>query len=284
MNTLEHDELVELIGRAPSAAIDALLSTNLVVLPSFDQLRVEPGDLRELVPPARNVDVVILLEQGRAVFVVLVEVQGAIDADKPFTWPFYGAALRARFRCPACLMVLALSDEVAAWAGQAIATGQPGSVFLPLVVRREVFPRITDAEQARREPHKAILGTLLHGHEAGAEHLALAAAAGAETLPNDERDMWLELMALSLNEMSRKALEAMMNIEDFRARSVWAKEARREGKLEGKLEGERQAVVDLCEVLGLSLDKGRLEKLGKLDLAALQALREHLKRARTWPD
>ena len=124
----------------------------------------------------------------------------------------------------------------------------------------------------------------------------MAAAAGAETLPSDERDMWLELMALSLNEISRKALEAMMNIEDFRARSVWAQEARREGKLEGKLEGElkgklegelsglRHAVVDLCEVLGLELDEVRREKLGVLDLAALHALREHLKRARTWPD
>jgi len=207
MNTLEHDELVELIARAPGAAVEALASTGRVVLPPFDQLRVEPGDLRELVPPARNVDVVILLERGRPVFVVLVEVQAALDADKPFTWPFYAAALRARFRCPVCLMVLALTDAVAAWAAQAIASGQPASVFVPLVVTREVFPRVSDPALALREPYKAILGTLLHAHEPGAEHLARAAAAGAETLPADERDMWLELIALALNDLSRHALE-----------------------------------------------------------------------------
>ncbi len=232
MNTLEHDELVELLGRTPSTAVEALQSTGKVILPTFDELRVEPGDIRELVPPARNVDVVILLERGRVVFVLLVEVQGARDDAKSFTWPFYAAALRARFRCPACLMVLALDDEVTAWASQAIATGQPGSPFVPLVVGREIFPRVTDVEEARREPYRAILTALLHGHEAGAEHLAVAAAAGAATLPEDERDMWLELVAVSLNEMSKKALEAMMNIQDFRNKSVWAKEARLEGKVD----------------------------------------------------
>jgi hypothetical protein len=147
-----------------------------------------------------------------------------------------------------------------------------------------MFPRVTDAEQAKREPYKAILGTLLHGHEAGAEHLAAAAAAGAEALPRDERDMWLELMELSLNEVSKKALEAMMNIEDFRARSVWAKQARLEGERDGKREGLRQAVVDLCEVLGLELDEPRRVRLDSLDLDALEALRLHIKRSRAWPE
>jgi hypothetical protein len=147
-----------------------------------------------------------------------------------------------------------------------------------------MFPRVTDAEQAKREPYEAILGTLLHGHEAGAEHLAAAAAAGAEALPRDERDMWLELMELSLNEVSKKALEAMMNIEDFRARSVWAKQARLEGERDGKREGLRQAVVDLCEVLGIEVNERRREKLATLDFAAVDALRQHIKSARTWPD
>jgi hypothetical protein len=249
MNTLEHDELVELLGRAPGAAVEALRATGRVELPTFDELRVEPGDIRELVPPARNVDVVILLERGQVVFVLLVEVQGAIDREKAFTWPFYVSALRARFRCPVCLMVLALSVDVAAWAGRPIALGQPGSPFVPLVVGREVFPRVTDRDEARREPYRAILAAILHGSEAGAEHLAMAAAAGAETLPADERDMWLELVALSLNDVSKKALEAMMNIEDFRSRSVWAREARLEGQSQGLTQGQKQGKLELLSGL-----------------------------------
>ena len=235
MNTLEHDEIVELIGRAPRAAVDALRSTGQVPLPAFDALRVEPGDLRELVPPARNVDVVILLERGRPVFALLVEVQAARDDDKPFTWPLYVAANRARFRCPTCLMVLALNADTARWARRPIATGQPDSPFAPVVVERESFARITDADEARQEPYRAILSTLLHAHEQGAERLALAAIAGAEALPGPERDMWLELMAASLNEVARKILEAMMNIEQFRDRSVWFKEGEIKGELKALL-------------------------------------------------
>jgi hypothetical protein len=262
MNTLEHDELVELLGRAPGAAVEALRATGRVELPTFDELRVEPGDIRELVPPARNVDVVILLERGQIVFVLLVEVQGAIDREKAFTWPFYVSALRARFRCPVCLMVLALSVDVAAWAGRPIALGQPGSPFVPLVVGREVFPRVTDRDEARREPYRAILAAILHGSEAGAEHLAMAAAAGAETLPADERDMWLELVALSLNDVSKKALEAMMNIEDFRSRSVWAREARLEGQTLGLTQGKLELLSGLfARRLGRDLSDAERKQL-----------------------
>ena len=190
MNTREHGELIELLGRAPRMALDALRATGLVTLPAFSAIRVEPDDLRELVPPARNVDVVLLLDDdGTTVFALLIEVQSGLDPAKVFTWPFHQSAVRARFRCPACLMVLALSDEVATWARQPIATGQPGVPFVPLVVTGAQFPRVTDADEARREPYAAILATLLHGQEVGAGHLAVAAAAGAETLPTDERDM-----------------------------------------------------------------------------------------------
>lgn len=296
MNTREHDELIELLGRAPRMALDALRATGLVTLPPFSSVRVEPGDLRELVPPARAVDVVLLLDEAqRTVFALLIEVQGGPDPDKRFTWPFYQHAVRARFRCPACLMVLALSDEVAQWAAQPIPTGQPGAPFLPLVVTGAQFPRVTDADEARREPHAAILATLLHGHEPGAEHLAVAAAAGAELLPPDERDMWLELMAASLNEVSRKALEAMMNISEFRDRSVWFKEGEQKGHLAGLDEGRqagldegrqalRAAIEDMAELLGLEVNASRRTALASLDLAGLESLRRHLKQQRAWPE
>jgi hypothetical protein len=116
MNTLEHDELIELLSRAPRAAVETLRSTGQVDLPEFSTIRVEPGDLRELVPPARNVDVVLLLDdEDRTVFALLIEVQAGRDDDKPFTWPYYQSSLRVRFRCPACLMVLALNEKTAEW-------------------------------------------------------------------------------------------------------------------------------------------------------------------------
>lgn len=69
-----------------------------------------------------------------------------------------------------------------------------------------------------------------------------------------------------------------------------------DGKLEGerlgKLEGERlgkqaearAAVLDLCEVLAVEVTPARKARLEVLELEQLHALREHLKRARTWLD
>jgi hypothetical protein len=48
-------------------------------------------------------------------------------------------------------------------------------------------------------------------------------------------------------------------------------------------EGVRQAIVDLCELLGIPLDTGRQDRLQRADLPELEALRDGLKRTRSWP-
>lgn len=226
MNSLRHDELVELLCRAPDVVVELLRSAGDVVVPEFDRIEVAPGDLRELVPPERHVDVVVLLHRDTPVLAILVEVQASQDPDKLFTWPFYQTAVRARHRCPTCLLVYALDDRVARWADAPIDTGQPNSSFRPLVIDDDDFPRVTSVEEAHRGPHRAILSALVHAAEPGAERIAHAAMQGAVDLGESERSMWLELIAVALNEASRKALEKMMNIQDFEHRSVWAKKAR----------------------------------------------------------
>jgi flagellar biosynthesis/type III secretory pathway protein FliH len=57
----------------------------------------------------------------------------------------------------------------------------------------------------------------------------------------------------------------------------------REGEARGKAEGLRAAVLDLCEVLGLELTEARKAHLAGLDVAGLEALRQHLKQHRAWP-
>ncbi len=56
----------------------------------------------------------------------------------------------------------------------------------------------------------------------------------------------------------------------------------RETFAEGELKGLRQAIVDLCEVLGIELTPEREAQLRELDLEGLTALRVHLKRDRSW--
>jgi hypothetical protein len=52
---------------------------------------------------------------------------------------------------------------------------------------------------------------------------------------------------------------------------------------EGHAEGLREAVRDLCAVLGIELSAQREESLGTMHLTDLIAMREHLKRDRRWP-
>jgi predicted transposase YdaD len=73
--------------------------------------------------------------------------------------------------------------------------------------------------------------------------------------------------------------EKLMQSELYR--SIFA-EGKQEGRQEGKQEGLQQAILDLCEVMGIELTPQRRAQLEQLDLAQLHQLRAHLKSTRTW--
>lgn len=79
----------------------------------------------------------------------------------------------------------------------------------------------------------------MHASEPGAERVVRAAFLGAEGLEPESRDMWRELVALAVssNEVARKALEAMMAIENVAEKSVWAKQAAEKAREAGILTG-----------------------------------------------
>lgn len=58
---------------------------------------------------------------------------------------------------------------------------------------------------------------------------------------------------------------------------------RKDGQKDGRTEERRQALVDLCEVLGIELTEERRGHLSGLDMDGLAGFRDQLKRARAWP-
>jgi predicted transposase/invertase (TIGR01784 family) len=60
------------------------------------------------------------------------------------------------------------------------------------------------------------------------------------------------------------------------------REGLREGREEGLADGLRQAVGDLCELLGIELSAERRAALRAMDMGELTALRDRLKRERRW--
>jgi hypothetical protein len=126
-------ELLLLLFRNRSGSAADLLRELDVQLPEYDEIRADSSDLSDLRPAEYRADLVLLLMRGsQKVLGVIVEVQLGRDEDKPYAWPAYIANLRARHRCPVCLLVITIEDAVARWAGRSIDLG-PGTRCKPWV-------------------------------------------------------------------------------------------------------------------------------------------------------
>ncbi|MBI4705674.1 MAG: hypothetical protein HY744_31670 [Deltaproteobacteria bacterium] len=240
-------------------------------------MRLEPADLTE--PAEYRADLVVLLLDGKPVLAIIVEVQLAPDEDKRLSWPLYLAGLRARLRCPVCLLVVAPRRAVARWCARPIALGHPGFVLRPLVLGPDAVPLVTAVEQAAAAPELAVLSALAHGSGAHAVQVALAALGAIQGLDDERARFYLDLVMASLGEAARQALEAVMASGTYEYQSDFAKRYVAKGRAEGEAKGKAEAVVAVLEARGLDVPAALRQRLGGCtDLAQLD---EWLRRAVT---
>lgn len=194
---MAHEVLVDLFKNRPALGAELLTGALGVPLPSYSEARLHSIDLTEIRPAEYRADVVVLLMNGDApVWVLIVEVQLAIDDRKRFTWPEYSMGSRARHRCPAGLLVVAPDPDVATWCAEPIDIGIPGFVLRPPVLGRAAVPVVTDPSVAANSPELAVMSVMAHGD--GEQGAAIAAA----VLPairdlDDERARFYGLSRLS---------------------------------------------------------------------------------------
>ena len=204
-------------------------------------------DLSQATPVEYRADAVtVVRDDGGALRgAIVVEIQVGVDADKRWTWPLYVAALRARMRCPAMLLVVALESAIARWAAKPIALGHPGFELVPIVVSYANLPRVTDLAFARRAPELAVLSALAHPELETAE----VAAAAIHGLPPKDAGIYLDLVLKALPDAARIIMEAHM-IENYEYQSDFARryiaQGRDEGREEGREEGLRAAAIQLA--------------------------------------
>lgn len=160
MPTFLHEGFIALLRQFPSLAPQLLQQRLHLKLPPYSEVRLEEADFTQLVPAQYRADLVVLLVEGSPVFGIIVEVQLSRDEDKRFTWPLYTLALRARLRCPTCVLVIAPEDNIATWAREPIDIGQPQSVFVPLVLGGQALPRVSDTEPEQQTPELVALSSL----------------------------------------------------------------------------------------------------------------------------
>jgi hypothetical protein len=251
-------------------------------LPEYDAVEIQDSNLSELVPTEVRADLVLLLHDRAPVFSIAVEAQLGRDPDKRYSWPLYAATLRAKFRCPSCVLVVTPDRAVADWARMPIDTGQPRSPFVPLVLGPNAVPRITDVEEAREAPEHAMLSALAHCNEPGGHHIAFAALAAASHLDDEASVVYFDLIRSAVGEAARRSLEELMEKGTYEFQSDFARkylakgeakgraEGEAKGRAEGEAKGRAEAVLRVLEARGVNVaDEGRERILSCTDLALL---------------
>jgi hypothetical protein len=276
MPSMLHESIVTLFRNRPTLAAELLVRVGVPV-PYVSEARVDEPDLTQVIPTEYRADLVVVHGESVDGVAVVVEVQLAQDTDKPYVWPLYQAALRAKLRRPTCVLVVTDDKAVARWAATPVATGQPGVSFAPVVVLAPSLPWIAP-DQVPRAPELALLVVIAHPDEERSGDLAWAAIESVARVDGTRAALYHDIVLAHLGAAARARLEALMGFGNYRPQSDFGKkwfaegeaEGRLEGKVEGKLEGKIESVLRVLIGRGLALNQAQKDRiLACRDLAML---------------
>jgi len=277
-----HEALLLLFRNRPSLAPDLLRDVLHLDLPHYSEVRLDSSELVDLQPAQYRADLVILLLDGLPVLGIVVEVQLGRDEDKRYSWPMYVAGLRARFRCPVCLLVVTADDAMARWSSRSIELGG-GNRFTPLVLGPSGVPEVVDETRAQDDPELAVLSAMAHGRDTDTDkavRIAAAAITASIGLDAERSTVYFDLIVASLSEVARKALQSM-DPAKYEYQSEFAKRYLAQGEAKGEARGEaRGRATLLLKQLALrfgslpdeSIDRVRSASIEELDRIAERIL------------
>lgn len=277
-----HEALLVLFRNRPELAPELLRGALHVQLPAYTTARIESADLTDIQPAEYRADLVVLLTDDRSVLGIVVEVQLSPDEDKRYAWPAYAVNLRARLRCPVCLLVIAADDAVARWAARSISLGG-GNCFAPLVVGPAGVPEVIDEAQAGADPELAVLSAMAHGRDmdtAKSARIAAAAQLASRSLDADRATLYFDLIMHSLSEAARKALQTMHPAK-YEYQSDFARHYFAQGDAQGEKRGRAAIVSRLLTVRFGTLPADIKNRIFAASAAQLDAIGERLLSART---
>ncbi|MEL6184596.1 MAG: DUF4351 domain-containing protein [Myxococcota bacterium] len=274
----EHESLLELFRRRETLAVELLTGSLGVEVPSWSEVRVTEGDLGQIDPVETRADLVLLLdENGKAVFGIVVEVQLAKNAEKLFRWPLYAATLRVRHACPVAVLVVTPDRTVAEWAKKPIALGS-GNTYSVAVLGPDAVPRI---ETPDVPVELALLSAKAHGETDEGLIVVENALRCVMQLDADERSDYHDLLWAWLSPAIREKVSEMLEQHFPYPQSDFAKEHYGKGLREGEAQlllrllthrfGELPAEV---ETRVRAADDGSLQRWGVrlLDATSLDAV------------
>jgi hypothetical protein len=238
-----HEVLLQLFRNRPELAPDLMRDALHQELPRYTEARIDSADLTEVQPTEYRADLVVLLLKGVPVFGIVIEVQLAPDERKQYVWPAYVAGLRARIKCPVCLLVITADDACARWAAKPIALGGE-SCLVPWVIGPSGVPEITEEMAAQADPELAVLSVMAHGKSMDTEkslRIALVAQRVSANLDEDRATLYCDLIFNSLSEAAQRAFKAMRTFK-YEYQSDFARQYFGQGKTEGIAQGRAEGM------------------------------------------
>lgn len=200
----EHAALIELLRHHPTLAARLVARHGRVRLPAGYSARVGDPAQRHW-PTSPDVLIELTDRRGAVKLVIIVEVQRAVDDNKPWDWPANLWYERRRRRCDCVLLVIATDRDVAAWAARPQHSG-PGSVTRVIVLAPADVPRITDLDEARASPDLAVLSAAMHIGKPDGDKVRRAAIAGLLELQPEDTRAYNHLVFRSLNRAAIRAI------------------------------------------------------------------------------
>ncbi|MHB1847201.1 MAG: hypothetical protein ACYCWW_20450 [Deltaproteobacteria bacterium] len=273
MPSSKHEVLVSLFRARRSLAVELARGPLGAGLPRFRKIEIASGDLDQSSAPQHRADLVVsLLQGGKPVLALIVEVQLSRRSAKRWSWPVYVAGVRERLRCPVVLLVVTPDRGVANWARRELVLGPLGDRVQPLVFGPAEIPAVADLREAARRPELALLSLVAHAGDAQ-RAAGRAGFVAAEATPSErKKKLYYDFVRLVLGRAAGPILEDLM--QDQKYLSAFARkyvaEGEAKGKAKGKAEGETKG---LCRGL-LSLLAARKIKLTSVQRARVRACRE----------
>ena len=290
MPSFPHEGYVHLFRERPALAPDLLARVLGVDLPKYAEVETTEAEFPQLIPTTFRADLVLLLKSGVPRFGIVVEVQISRAERKRYTWPVYATAVRARHEVPVVVLVYCPTRSLARWARQPIEIG-PGRYWAPHVIGPESTPRIESVAEARATPELAILSAVAYGDDTDGLATLDAAMHAIETLSDELRVIYFDLLLASVGEAARKALLKMAQAGNYEFASDFAKKyvaqgraqgeavgraqgeavGRAQGEAVGRAAGRAEALIQVLQLRGLAVDEALRTRIHRASIETLEA-------------
>jgi hypothetical protein len=178
------------------------------------------SEFTDLAPVERRADAVVLVGEGDARQVIVGEVQGRIDLAKAWSWPEYVVFARSAHRCPARLVVFALTQEVAEWARKV--TSDVGMTVHAIVLGPQDLPVPTANDTDDWLAERLVLAAVVHGESERAIELARLAPRALLAVDDELRTKYLDVLFILLKDMAHELLRELM-LDTYEIQDPWLK-------------------------------------------------------------